>query len=213
MNWQKGWKFLAPDLGTHSEYGDFYYIAPRSDQEWSDWTLHPEPGQIDGEDCGPGALHVMLSLNTCFAPDNWWPWRARWLSKDELGRSNEKARTIRLQLKRISPLTWWRYLRRFGRGTNLVGADLMGANLTGANLTGANLTEADLARANLAGADLVGANLERAFLEGAELTGSELWDATYNNETVWPEGFAPPPQAINVDEQPPAHGEDTQDES
>ena len=92
-------------------------------------------------------------------------------------------------------------------------AFLEGANLEGADLYKANLWGAYLMNANLVGANLVGANLERAFLEGAELTGSELWDATYNNETVWPEGFAPPPQAINVDEQPPAHGEDTQDES
>ena len=53
---------------------------------------------------------------------------------------------------------------------------LAGIDLSGANLTGANLNVA-----NLQGANLSGANLSGAFLGGA----------TYNDATVWPDGFNP----------------------
>ena len=174
MDRQKGWKFLAPDLGTHSKYGNFYYVAPRPDQEWADWTVHPEPGQPNDNDCGPGGLHIMLDLDACYAPTNWWPWRVRWLSEDELGRSYKKVRVIKLQLKRVPPRTWWRYLRRFGHRTNLRGAHLTEAYLVKANLEGANLEGAHLTKAYLMKADLKGANLERANLEGANLTKAYL---------------------------------------
>lgn len=54
-----------------------------------------------------------------------------------------------------------------------------------------SLKIANLWGANLQGAILIGANLQRADLQGAE----------YNYATTWPEGFTPPPEAVNVDAQ------------
>ncbi|MET8794843.1 pentapeptide repeat-containing protein [Nocardia sp. NPDC004568] len=75
-------------------------------------------------------------------------------------------------------------------GANLTGASLGGANLTQASLGGANLTGASLGSANLTGARLFGANLT-----GASLIGANLTEIAYDDSTVWPEGFAPPPSA------------------
>ena len=107
---------------------------------------------------------------------------------------------------------------------NLVNANLQGAFLADANLQetflgGAKLQETELRRANLQEASLFGANLQRAFLADANLQGAylrdanlrgadlrranlqEVWleDARYDNATKWPEGFTPPPEAVNVD--------------
>jgi uncharacterized protein YjbI with pentapeptide repeats len=49
----------------------------------------------------------------------------------------------------------------------------------------------------LKGADLEGTNLQEAYLWGANLQ-----EVRYNNATVWPEGFTPPPEAVNVDATP-----------
>ena len=111
-------------------------------------------------------------------------------------------------------------------GADLVGADLRGALLLGANLNSADLRGAKLAGANLLGASLRGADLRGADLRAARLlaTGDPLdqtsynspavramtaqtWNAlassdadlsgaVYDNETRWPEGFSPPPGAI-----------------
>ena len=102
------------------------------------------------------------------------------------------------------------------RGARLAGAELMGAKLAGArlaeadltraNLVGADLSEADLSYACLEevdlsfaklqgaclyDADLPGADLRHANLEGAILECAHLRDATYNDTTIWPEGFEP----------------------
>ena len=82
---------------------------------------------------------------------------------------------------------------------NLKGAFLVDANLQGAFLVDANLQDAFLARANLLGAPLWRANLRGADLQGADLAETILEDAEYDNTTVWPEGFTPPPEAVNVD--------------
>ena len=84
-------------------------------------------------------------------------------------------------------------------GADLSGADLSGANLSGANLSRANLSGADLSGANLSGADLSGADLSRADLSGANLSGADLSRAnlsgadlsraSYDQLTLWPEGF------------------------
>ena len=79
---------------------------------------------------------------------------------------------------------------------NLYGADLRSANLTDANLDSADLRGADLHNANLKGADLREADLREANLFGANLGRADLRvanlsDATYNTETMWPEGFDP----------------------
>ncbi|GAB4582648.1 pentapeptide repeat-containing protein [Nocardia sp. IFM 10818] len=104
------------------------------------------------------------------------------------------------------------------QSTNLTSAWAMGANFSWALLEdvnfshallqGANFTVAACARANFAGAVLSGAILTDAILEdanltdaylddvnltGADLTGANLTNIYYNEATVWPEGFTPPP--------------------
>ncbi len=84
-------------------------------------------------------------------------------------------------------------------GANLSGANLSRANLYGADLSGANLSRANLSRANLSGAYLSGADLSRADLSGANLSGANLSRAnlsganlsraSYDQLTLWPEGF------------------------
>jgi len=91
------------------------------------------------------------------------------------------------------------------QGTDLLSANLQGAVLLKADLRGAILAYADLrdaclGDANLQGANLENANLEGAILRGADLRGADMRGAEYNNVTTsWPEGFTPPPEAINVD--------------
>ena len=55
--------------------------------------------------------------------------------------------------------------------------------------------------ADLAYADLQGADLSYAKLQGAELIGAKFQGARYDDNTIWPDGFRPPADAINVDEQ------------
>jgi len=79
------------------------------------------------------------------------------------------------------------------RGADLRGATLNRANLRGASLAGAHLGGADLRGAHLGGANLSLADLSGARLAGADLSGANLGLIAYSHETVWPEGFAPPP--------------------
>ncbi|MCH9729840.1 MAG: pentapeptide repeat-containing protein [Actinomycetia bacterium] len=79
---------------------------------------------------------------------------------------------------------------------------LSGANLCNAVLTGANLQYAFLINANLTGADLTFARLRGAVLNGSDLSGATmpaeagyLDGIYYDDSTVWPEGFQPPPTA------------------
>jgi uncharacterized protein YjbI with pentapeptide repeats len=74
---------------------------------------------------------------------------------------------------------------------NLVGADLRGADLGGANLSNADLRKADLSGANLYSADLSEADLGGADLRDANLKGVDLSGATYDEFTLWPDGFDP----------------------
>lgn len=93
--------------------------------------------------------------------------------------------------------------------TNLNGANLCGANLYGASLNETNLNEAYLFMANLRGAKLRkahlrGANLREAKLCGADMSETDLSKAdlreiSYDDKTIWPEGFTPPSTAIKVD--------------
>ncbi|MET8423832.1 pentapeptide repeat-containing protein [Nocardia sp. NPDC004860] len=102
---------------------------------------------------------------------------------------------------------------------NLQGADLSGANLgfanlshsrldgvnlstpngRGANLSHATLHDTSLRGANLSGADLFMADLSFAHLEGANLANADLHQLsstdhlTYDDKTVWPKGYTPPP--------------------
>jgi uncharacterized protein YjbI with pentapeptide repeats len=81
-------------------------------------------------------------------------------------------------------------------GANLRGATLEGANLEEANIRGATLAGADLRGANLARANLARANLEEANVRGATLAGADLFRAnlklaSYDDATIWPDGFDP----------------------
>lgn len=97
---------------------------------------------------------------------------------------------------------------------NLSETDLSRANLAGANLHDTNLTRAalrgaylgperipdaqgrdgaDLTGADLTDADLTDADLSHADLSGATLTRAKLANVFYNAQTVWPQGFTPPP--------------------
>lgn len=76
--------------------------------------------------------------------------------------------------------------------SNLSGADLSGARLNWASLDGvdlseSNLREVDLHKASLGEADLSGADLREANLSGAKF----LNEITYDNDTIWPDGFDP----------------------
>lgn len=74
---------------------------------------------------------------------------------------------------------------------NLGGADLRGADLGEANLSNADLRKADLSGANLYSADLSEADLSGADLRDTNLKGVDLSDATYDEFTLWPDGFDP----------------------
>jgi uncharacterized protein YjbI with pentapeptide repeats len=94
------------------------------------------------------------------------------------------------------------------RGANLLGADLTRASLSYADLTEAGITRANLTEAQVYGADLTGADLSKSDLTGTVLNGSNLTgakltgaklenarmgDIIYDDQTVWPPGFEPPP--------------------
>ena len=77
------------------------------------------------------------------------------------------------------------------RGAKLGFADLSGANLRRADLEDANLTRANLEGADLYYADLDGVNLKGANLEGANLSNACLAGVHDDEDTIWPEGYAP----------------------
>ena len=62
---------------------------------------------------------------------------------------------------------------------NLLHAKMYGANLEGADLSYSNLSHTILNDTNLKGANLYGVNIDRTFFD----------NATWDRETVWPEGF------------------------
>ncbi|MCH9728623.1 MAG: pentapeptide repeat-containing protein [Actinomycetia bacterium] len=77
---------------------------------------------------------------------------------------------------------------------------LQGVNLCRADLTAADLRGAYLVNANLTGADLTSTKLQGAALNGSDLSGATMpADASfldriyYDDNTIWPEGFQPPP--------------------
>jgi hypothetical protein len=101
-------------------------------------------------------------------------------------------------------------------GADLGEAHLGSADLSGADLSRANLLGADLSWADLKGAVLCGANLKRADLRGARLLGADLGapgqsaadlrEATYDENTLWPQGYDPDRGgAILVDAKKPRH--------
>ena len=74
-------------------------------------------------------------------------------------------------------------------------ANLQSADLDGAVLWGASLRHTVLSYASLAGVDLKGSDLRGTNLAFASLEGATLRRARYDDDTQWPEGFAPPPSA------------------
>jgi uncharacterized protein YjbI with pentapeptide repeats len=76
------------------------------------------------------------------------------------------------------------------------GADLRQADLTWAMLRKGHFRAADLREATIVEADLRDADLREADLRGADLTGSvlegaDLAGAVWDENTRWPDGFAP----------------------
>jgi uncharacterized protein YjbI with pentapeptide repeats len=55
-----------------------------------------------------------------------------------------------------------------------------------------------LRSANQAGADLSATDLRRAYFDKANLSGVTMTRSRYSQNTTWPEGFTPPPEAIGV---------------
>ena len=102
---------------------------------------------------------------------------------------------------------------------NFEGADLQGANLERARLEGAELNKAKLQGANLEGADLRGvdfqgvnlegvnlegaglewANLQGANLQGANIEGASFFEAKYDSQTKFPEGFNPETKELKIE--------------
>jgi hypothetical protein len=83
---------------------------------------------------------------------------------------------------------------------------LQGVNLCHAVLAGADLRNTYLVNANLNGVDLTSTLLQNAILNGSDLSGATLPSDTsskqsllaginYDEKTVWPEGFQPPPSS------------------
>lgn len=84
---------------------------------------------------------------------------------------------------------------------------LQGVNLCRAVVTGANFSNAYLVNANLTGVDLTSTQLRGAALNGSDLSGatmpaddSKLENIYYDDNTIWPEGFQPPPSNTNTDD-------------
>ncbi|WP_235006753.1 pentapeptide repeat-containing protein [Calothrix rhizosoleniae] len=75
-------------------------------------------------------------------------------------------------------------------GVNFSGANLSEVNFSGTDLRGVNFSAANLQGANLQGAYLSRANLRQANLTGANLDGAKLQVASYDLQTIWPEGYA-----------------------
>jgi len=83
-----------------------------------------------------------------------------------------------------------------GRGAVFAGSNLEGSGFSVSDLTDSDFSSANLSGANLDGADLTGAQLQKADLRKATLRFAKLEDAdltgtTYDQATVWPDGFDP----------------------
>lgn len=85
------------------------------------------------------------------------------------------------------------------REAELMDATLEDADLRDANLQGIGLVKVNLSKANLSRVNLSKACLQKANLSGADLSGVRFDGTEYDDETVWPEGFHPPPEALKKD--------------
>lgn len=77
------------------------------------------------------------------------------------------------------------------KGLNFEYKNFFKQDLSNWFLVGANLYFADLRWANLSEANLYGADLRWASLSEANLRGANLGGATYNKQTIFPDGFDP----------------------
>lgn len=77
--------------------------------------------------------------------------------------------------------------------SNFMFADLQGAFLDRAHLKAAALDNANFQNAHLEDADLSESSLTGTNLFGAQLLRTNLTNVCYDEITVWPEGFTPPP--------------------
>jgi uncharacterized protein YjbI with pentapeptide repeats len=78
----------------------------------------------------------------------------------------------------------------------LIGAQIKAADLSGVMAVGADFSEADLSMSNLKDSDVGGASFIKANLCGVNfgvrrMDGAFFFEAIFNEETVWPEGFDP----------------------
>ena len=197
-----GCKFTDLDGLTHYNGVPFQYNLPPQDEKWSKPTFAPNPIAVDdNEGCGEGRLHLMKRPSNPWGPKPFKVWFGRGSGIVTNGDSEKFGATC-VELREISPPTWWRIIR-FGwchkadlSEANLSGADLRWANLSGAYLSEADLRWANLSVANLRGADLSVAdlsvaNLSWANLNSADLSQADLREAKYNAGTTWPAGFEP----------------------
>lgn len=93
------------------------------------------------------------------------------------------------------------------RRTNLSNAQFLGTRVSGANLSnayqlntyyGIALSERFSLKiltlpTSLDGAALIGGQFFRSDLSGSSLAGADVSDIVYDEETIWPPGFTPPP--------------------
>ncbi len=124
------------------------------------------------------------------------------------GANLERANFFNVDLSKAD-LSYANLYRANLMASNLSGADLRFSKLQGALLAGANLSGALLSEANLEHTNLNGANLENAHLGAMSIEGIDAlslnWGTVdikgvmYDNKTIWPEGFTPPEDAVNID--------------
>lgn len=88
------------------------------------------------------------------------------------------------------------------RGTDFVQADLRDCDMRGSNLAGSNCRFADLRGTDLRGCCIWGADFSEAITDSRTC----FEDVSYDQYTIFPEGYEPPHSAIFVDSQfPPEH--------
>lgn len=78
-------------------------------------------------------------------------------------------------------------------GSTLYNSTLVGADLRAAILIGADLSTADLTDANLNGEDATGLDLSGSGSPDASLANTDLLGPCYDDTTLWPAGYSPPP--------------------
>ena len=128
----------------------------------------------DGEQMVPSGGRVLLTLDA-----------------ETLVGANLSRRRLNWAYLPSADLRRVNFSRSFLNRADFSHANLGGVNFEGTSLMAANLQGADLAAASLCGAWLPGAHLQGADLRFAVLQGANLRFASYDETTLWPEGFDP----------------------